>query len=33
VRSEEQLMEELEYDLVYRSFVGLGMDDPVWVPT
>jgi len=26
-------MEELEYNLLYRWFVGLGMDDPVWVPT
>ena len=33
VRSERQLMEELEYNLLYRWFVGLGMDDPVWVPT
>jgi transposase len=33
VRSERQLMDELEYNLLYRWFVGLGMDDPVWVPT
>jgi transposase len=33
VRSERQLMEELEYNLLYRWFVGLGLDDPVWVPT
>jgi transposase len=33
VRSERQLMEELEYNLLYRWFVGLGMDDSVWVPT
>jgi hypothetical protein len=33
VRSEGQLMEDPEYNLLYRSFVGLGMDDPVWVPT
>ena len=33
VRSERQLMEELEYNLLYRWFVGLGMDDAVWVPT
>jgi IS5 family transposase len=26
-------MEELEYNLLYRWFVGLGMDDAVWVPT
>lgn len=33
VRSERLLMEELEYNLLYRWFVGLGMDDPVWVAT
>ena len=33
VRSERQLMEELEYNLLFRWFVGLGMDDAVWVPT
>jgi transposase len=33
VRSERQLMDQLEYNLLYRWFVGLGMDDPVWVPT
>src|SRR5512145_2008838 len=33
VRSERQLMEELEYNLLYRWFVGLGIDDEVWVPT
>mgnify|MGYP000237622016 CR=1 FL=1 len=26
-------MEQLEYNLLYRWFVGLGIDDPVWVPT
>jgi len=25
-------MEHLEYNLLYRWFVGLGMDDPVWDP-
>ncbi len=30
VRSERQLMEELEYNLLFRWFVGLGMDDAVW---
>ena len=30
VRSERQLMERLELDLLFRWFVGLGMDDPVW---
>jgi transposase len=26
-------MEQLEYNLLYRWFVGLGVDEPVWVPT
>ncbi|RIK55931.1 MAG: IS5 family transposase [Nitrospira sp.] len=30
VRSERMLMEQLEYNLLFRWFVGLGMDDPVW---
>jgi len=30
VRSERQLMEQLDYNLLYRWFVGLGMDDAVW---
>jgi hypothetical protein len=30
VRSERQLMERLEFDLLFRWFVGVGMDDPVW---
>jgi transposase len=33
VRSERQLMEQLNYNLLFRWFVGLGMDDPVWDPT
>ncbi len=33
VRSERQLMEQLHYNLLFRWFVGLGIDDPVWVPT
>ena len=33
VRSERQRMEQLAYNLLYRWFVGLGMDDCVWVPT
>ena len=33
IRSERMLMEQLEYNLLFRWFVGLGMDDPVWVPT
>jgi transposase len=30
VRSERQLMERIEFDLLFRWFVGLGIDDPVW---
>ena len=33
VRSERQLMEQMHYNLLFRWFVGLGIDDPVWVPT
>ena len=33
IRSERQLMERLEFDLLFRWFVGLGIDDPVWVAT
>lgn len=33
IRSERQLMEQLEFNLLYRWFVGLGIDDPAWVPT
>src|SRR3954469_9037580 len=33
IRSERQLMEQLDYNLLYRWFVGLGVDDAVWVPT
>jgi transposase len=33
VRSERQLMEQMQYNLLFRWFVGLGIDDPVWVPT
>src|SRR3979409_2056251 len=33
VRSERMLMEQLEYNLLFRWFVGLAMDDAVWVPT
>jgi len=30
VRSERQLMDQLDYNILFRWFVGLGMDDPVW---
>src|SRR5687768_14705685 len=33
IRSERLLMERLDYDLLFRWFVGLNMDDAVWVPT
>src|ERR1035438_4173494 len=33
VRSERMLMEQLEYNLLFRWFVGLNMDESVWVPT
>ena len=29
IRSERQLLERLEFDLLFRWFVGLGVDDPV----
>src|SRR3979490_2386888 len=32
VRSERQLMERLEFDLLFRWFVGLGRGDPGWGP-
>lgn len=33
IRSERQLMEQMQYNLLFRWFVGLGIDDAVWVPT
>jgi transposase len=33
VRSERMLMEQLEYNLLFRWFVGLNVDEPVWVAT
>ena len=33
VRSERQLMEQLDYNLLFRWFVGLNIDDPVWDTT
>ena len=30
IRSERQLMERLEYDLLFRWFVGIGIDDAAW---
>ena len=33
IRSERQIMERLEYDLLFRWFVGLGVDDATWDAT
>ncbi len=33
IRSERQLMEQIDYNLLYRWFVGLSPDDPVWDAT
>jgi transposase len=33
VRSERQLMEQLDYNLLFRWFVGLAMDAPIWDAT
>src|SRR6201982_2419234 len=33
VRSERQLMEQLDYNCLFRGFVGLSPDDPIWDPT
>lgn len=33
IRSERQLMEQLDYNLLFRWFVGLNADEPVWHPT
>ena len=33
VRSERMLMEQLDYNFLFRWFVGLNIDDPVWDPT
>jgi transposase len=30
IRSERQLIERLEFDLLFRWFVGIGVDDPAW---
>ncbi len=30
IRSERQLVERIDFDLLFRWFVGLGVDDPVW---
>jgi len=33
VRSERMLMEQMEYNLLFRWFVGLSMNEPVWNPS
>jgi transposase len=33
IRSERQLIEQIDYNLLFRWFVGLGVDDGVWAPT
>ena len=33
IRSERLLMEQTQYNLLFRWFIGLSMDDAVWVPT
>jgi transposase len=33
IRSERMLMEQLGYNLLFRWFIGLSMDEPVWDPT
>jgi transposase len=33
IRSERLLMEQLDYNLLFRWFVGLTLDEPVWDPT
>src|SRR5438046_9979906 len=33
VRSERLLMEEIDYSVLFRWFIGLGLDEPIWSPT
>ena len=33
IRSERLLMEQLDYNLLFRWFVGLELDEPIWTPT
>jgi transposase len=33
IRSERQLMDQLDFNMLFRWFVGLGIDDPVWDAT
>ena len=33
IRSERLLMEQLDYNLLFRWFVGMDLDEPIWAPT
>ena len=33
IRSERQLMEQLDYNLLFRWFISLSVDEPVWSPS
>jgi transposase len=33
IRSERLLMEEIDYSILFRWFIGLGMDEEIWSPT
>lgn len=33
IRSERLLVEQLDYNILFRWFVGPEMDEPIWVPT
>jgi transposase len=33
IRSERQLIERIDHDRLFRWFVGLGIEDPVWDAT
>ena len=33
IRSERLLMEEIDYSMLFRWFIGLSMDEPIWSPT
>jgi len=33
IRSERLLMEQLDYNILFRWFVGMAMDEPIWTPT
>jgi transposase len=33
IRSERLLMEEIDYSILFRWFIGLSLDEPIWAPT